>query len=194
MSSHHNLFKINRATMLKRIEPGELGIIEEAIEAIGKANGWSEATRAGADFIREAGRRLIVEGDTRCKEAGWVYYGLMLLGEHEQIGDGWKVGYTEDILQLIETTGLSEATKQLFRGLTCGRDIHFNATRCECDDVVACFINGDEARVMSEELDASEELRDLPDDELEHVIFNEFSIVLDPDELTPDECFLILTL
>jgi len=177
MSSFHQFYSVNHAELLGLIKRGGSdGLPDRIIQELKRAFNWVEDADRDA-LIRGTCVSILDKQEYHCAHNGLVYFGLMRLCQHKRIpGEGWKSQYSVDVLQFVKGTSIEDHVKEVFAGLVQGRDPFFQLMNVGYQDVVACFIRGDEPQMVIQAIDACEDFADgkIPDQDVEEIIFNEF--------------------
>lgn len=196
MSDFHQFFSVNHAEFIHLLHNSNVNdLTDQVVQSIGREFDWPEEVIRNTS-IREACVKVFDRHDYHCDENGFVYFGLMLLCEHERLSaDGWKVQYSEAVADFVKGAAVSPQVKEIFAGLVHGRDPFFKLMDIENQDVIACFIRTEESQKLIAEIEGCDDFAEgkIPDPDVEEIIFNEFLPAI--DQKLPDEhCIAVFTL
>ena len=196
MSHVHQFFSVNHREFIHLLQNSAADeMTERVVRAVGNEFEWPQEVMQNTT-IREACVNIFDKHEYHCRENGFVYFGLMLLCDHERLpADGWKSQYSEDVAEYVNDTDVSPNVKEIFAGLARGRDPFFKVMSVGYQDVIACFIRADEPKMLVASIEACSDFAGgkIPNRDVEEIIFNEFLPAIDV-ELSNDHCLAIFTL
>ncbi len=197
MGFFHQFFSVNHQQLLDLLEKGDPSEMPDRIvQAIYDKFEWADETPQGVDFVRKACDKVFKQRQFQCENCGYIYFGLMLLCEHTDLPvDGWKIHYTEDVVSFVKGTSVPAYVKEIFGGLSKGRDPYFNLMDREVDSVVCCFIRAEEAKRLFDAIDACEDFEEgtIFNPDIEEIFFNDLLPAMDR-KLPAEHCIAVFTL
>ena len=177
MSITTNVYAVNLEDINRILSAQDESVAEKAAQAVIREQDWTEGE--DRQWLFDVARRVIIDGDLSCENAGWVFYGLALLGDSESLDDGWDFASYQDMMINAEAFGLSEQACDLLEAIVAGRTPTLDKITEAGGEAIGAFLTAEEADELVGELLDSVELKDAADEEITETAYDHLVPTLD---------------